>query len=87
MMTIDTPRVRESDIAEALADPARIARSKDDHNEGLRKLATAVQVAVGRGATWDEIRAVVEQAAQEEAGTSRLAANARARVHNGDATF
>lgn len=86
-MTIETPRVREGDIAEALADSTRIARSKDSHNEGLRKLATAVQSAVGGGATWAEIQAVVQRAAEEEASTSRLAANARARVHGGDDTF
>lgn len=86
-MTIETPQPRERDIAEALADPGRIAQSKESHTEGLRKLATAVQNAVGRGATRSEILAVVERAAIEEAQTSRLAANARARVHGGDHSF
>ncbi|MFY1673670.1 hypothetical protein ACN27G_27550 [Plantactinospora sp. WMMB334] len=86
-MTIETPRPREADVAEALADPGRLARSKESHAEGLRKLATAVQVAIGRGATWAETLAVVERAAAEEASTSRLAATARARVHDGNDSF
>jgi hypothetical protein len=86
-MTLTTPPARQRDVAEALADPARISRSKADHTEGLRKLATAVEVAIGRGATREEILAVVSRAADEMAQTSTLAATARARVHNGDDTY
>jgi hypothetical protein len=86
-MTLTTPPARQRDVAEALADPARISRSKADHTEGLRKLAIAVEVAIGRGATREEILAVVSRAADEMAQTSTLAATARARVHNGDDTY
>ncbi|ROT29649.1 hypothetical protein EF879_18565 [Micromonospora sp. HM5-17] len=86
-MTIETPRPRAADVAEALADPGRVGRTRADHNEGLRRLAVAVQTAVGRGATYKEILAIVEQAATEEAARSRLAARARAIVHDGDDKF
>ncbi|MEU1810927.1 hypothetical protein [Micromonospora aurantiaca (nom. illeg.)] len=82
-----TPPARQRDVQSALSDPARTERSKADHTEGLRKLATAAEVAVGRGATREEILAVVTRAADELAGTSSLAATARARVHDGDDTY
>ena len=85
--TVNTPRARQDRVAEAIADPARLARNKDSHTEGLRKLATAAEVAVGRGATLEEILAVVTRAATEAAESSVLAADARARVHNGDDRF
>lgn len=86
-MTLTTPQPRQSDVAEALADPARIARAKADHTEGLRKLATAAENAAGRGATREEILAAVAHAIDEFAATSVLAAGARARVHGGDSRF
>lgn len=87
VMTLTTPPAKQRDVDQALADPARIERSKADHTEGLRKLATAVEVAVGRGATREEILAVVTRAADELAQSSTLAATARARVHEGDDTY
>lgn len=83
-MTLTTPPAKQRDVDEVLADPARTARIKADHTEGLRKLATAAEVAVGRGATREELLAVVMRAADELAQTSTLAAAARARVHDGD---
>ncbi|MEU4640812.1 hypothetical protein [Micromonospora sp. NPDC023814] len=87
MMTLSTPPAKQRDVDAALADPARVERSRADHTEGLRKLATAVEVAVGRGATREEILAVVSRAADELAQSSTLAATARARVHDGDDTY
>jgi hypothetical protein len=86
-MTIETPQPRAADIADALASPGRVTQARSSHRDGLRKLAVAVQTAVGRGATYQEILAVVEQAATEEAARSRLAARARAIVHDGDDHF
>lgn len=86
-MALTTPPAKQRDVAEALADPARIDRAKADHAEGLRKLANAVEVAVGRGATREEILAVVTRAADALAQQSTLAATARARVHDGDDTY
>lgn len=86
-MTLTTPPAKPRDVAEALADPARVERSKAEHTEGLRKLATAAEVAVGRGATREEILAVVSRAIDELAQSSTLAATARARVHDGNDTF
>ncbi|WP_346536931.1 hypothetical protein [Micromonospora sp. DPT] len=86
-MTLSTPPAKQRQVAEALADPARIEQSKADHTEGLRKLATAAEVAVGRGATREEVLAVVARAADELAQTSTLAATARARVHDGDDAY
>ncbi|MFF0823079.1 hypothetical protein ACFYUR_22180 [Micromonospora haikouensis] len=86
-MTLTTPPAKQRDVDEALADPTRAARAKADHTEGLRKLATSVEVAVGRGATREEILAVVTRAADELAQGSTMAATARARVHGGDDTY
>lgn len=86
-MTLTTPPAKPRDVAEALADPARVERARADHTEGLRKLATAAEVAVGRGATREEILAVVSRAVDELAQSSTLAATARARVHGGNDTF
>jgi hypothetical protein len=87
VMTLTTPPAKQRDVAEALADPDRIARAKDDHNRALRRLATAAQVACDGGATMGEILAVVQRAVEEHVTTSVQAANARARVHDGDDTF
>lgn len=86
-MTLTTPPAKQRDVDAAFADPARIARSQAEHTEGLRKLATAAEVAVGRGATREEILAVVTRAIDELAQTSTLAAAARARVHDRDDSF
>lgn len=83
-MTLTTPPAKQRDVRDVLGDPARAERLKTEHTEGLRKLATAVEVAVGRGATREEILAVVTRAADELAQSSTLAATARARVHDGD---
>jgi len=87
MMTLTTPPARQRDVTEALADPARIERARADHVEGLRKLATSAEAAAGRGATREEILAVVARTIDEFAATSALAATARARVHDGDDRF
>lgn len=86
-MTMRTPPAKQRDVADALADPGRVERARVDHTEGLRKLATAAEVAVGRGATREEILAAVTRAIDELAQASTLAATARARVHNGDDAF
>ncbi|BCJ65092.1 hypothetical protein [Polymorphospora rubra] len=85
MTTVTTPPARH--VAEVLADDARVERFQATHADALRKLATAVKVAVGSGATMAEILAVVEKTAPELASTDQLAANARAYVHNGDEAF
>ena len=93
-MTMEAQRVLPRDldsVREALADSGRVERAKSDHMEGLRKLATAAQVAAGRGATRDEVLAVVALALAETVGEgegpARGAARLRAMVHDGDDTF
>lgn len=93
-MTMEAQRVMPRDlesVQEALADQGRIERVRADHLEGLRKLGTAVQVAAGRGATREELLAVVERAIAEtvgqDQGPARGAARLRAMVHDGDDSF
>lgn len=68
-------------------DPERQSRLRDSHAEGLRKLQTAIKVALGHGATWAEIRETIDGAIMEDAPGSRLSAIARAKVHGGDDSF
>lgn len=93
-MTMEAQRVMPRDlesVQEALADQGRIDRVRADHLEGLRKLGTAAQVAAGRGATRDEVLAIVERALAETVGEgegpARGAARMRAMVHDGDDSF
>lgn len=87
-VTFAPPAAPAHQVNAALADPARIASIRGNHDDGLRKLRTAVQVAAGRGATWAEIVAAVEHAYAEQVNAgqdgARLAAIARAAAHHGD---
>ncbi len=85
---IKTPPANQGHLADKLASPTRMARGVEGHRESLRKLGTAVRVAVSHGATWDEISqavraAVVDAAAEGQVGAV-LAATARASIHDGD---
>ena len=72
-------------------DPARQARLVEEHARNLRKLATAIHNAVSSGATWDEIRDVIEQTIPEavlgHADGGRFNSVMRAKMHRGDDTF
>lgn len=83
---VDLPHAPAHQL-EDMKDPARLANWRHDHSEGLRKLQTAIKVAIGRGATWDEIRQAIDQAIMEAVPGARLAAIARAHVHDGDDSF
>jgi hypothetical protein len=90
-MDIATPAANQRHLADKRESPTRMARSADSHREALRKLGTAVHVAVGNGATWDEIFEVVKaaavNAAEEGKPGASLAATFRASVHDGDDRF
>jgi hypothetical protein len=68
---------------------ARQATRHEAHAKALKKLTTAIHVAVGNGATWAEIAEVIDQAIPDAVAGSdgRLAAILRAKVHGGDDSF
>jgi hypothetical protein len=68
---------------------ARQATRHEAHDKALKKLATAIHVAVGSGATYAELAEVIEQAIPDAVAGSggRLAAIFRAKVHDGDDSF
>lgn len=72
--------------------PEQIQSRREGRDEALRRLATRVEYAVDTGATWEEIRDTVEQAAIRAASidngkTAVLSACMRYRVNNGDDSF
>ncbi len=86
-VTVTTDRLLQRDLDDVANDPARMARNRESHAEGLRKLATAVRIAVGTGATREEIEAVLRACTQPAEVDARRAIAARARTHDGDPTF
>ena len=90
-LDIETPPAKQRDLDAMLASPTRMAAGVEGHREALRKLGTAVMVAVDHGATWDEISQAVLAAAVTAAETGQpgavLSATARASVHDGDDRF
>ncbi len=90
-LDVETPPANQRHLESKRSDPARMARSVTDHREALRKLGTAVHVAVAHGATGDEIFEAVRMAAANAAEVGNpgasLAATFRASVHDGDDRF
>ncbi len=84
----ETPPANQRHLADSLADPTRVERSRQAHRDALRKLSVAAAAAASTGATWDEIhqavRAGVADAAEVGGITAVSSATARARIHGGD---
>jgi hypothetical protein len=88
---VTTPPAKQRDLDDMLASPTRMERGVEGHRESLRKLGTAVRVAVQHGATWEEIHQAVVEAAiiasEEGRPAAVLSATARASIHDGDDRF